>query len=259
MRSPFVRAVLALVPLVLIAAAALLLGRGTGDAPTSEVVQRSAPLADEPSGEGSALAPVDDESDAVRAAEQGSRVEEVVEPTASSRETEAKEGLITLFAGSIVLLDDDGSRVEDLSGVLHLMVWTELSGRGAKVNVVDGAFQLNVRNGVDGGLFQVDDWSALPGEIDELRCVCRSFKVEGREAMLFCAPASGDALDEERAAAPAVARVLRIAGTPVRTLGPDPGHAAGRAAAEHGEAQPIPAALIGPLRGSGRGPGCSIV
>ncbi|MEM1450013.1 MAG: hypothetical protein AAF957_17130 [Planctomycetota bacterium] len=197
MRSPFVRAVLALVPLVLIAAAALLLGRGTGDAPTSEVVQRSAPLADEPSGEGSALAPVDDESDAVRAAEQGSRVEEVVEPTASSRETEAKEGLITLFAGSIVLLDDDGSRVEDLSGVLHLMVWTELSGRGAKVNVVDGAFQLNVRNGVDGGLFQVDDWSALPGEIDELRCVCRSFKVEGRGAMLFCDPESGDALDEE--------------------------------------------------------------
>ncbi|MEM9379197.1 MAG: hypothetical protein AAGB93_04535 [Planctomycetota bacterium] len=199
MRSTSIRLLLVLLPLALVAGVALWLTLDDRETSAREVV-----------GQGSAEAEPDEEDleetlvpVAVVEDDGGSAPRrEVVEASAVAEEVsdtsaETGEGTAVLFSGTIVLLGDGGARVEGLSGVLKLTLWGETSGRGERVEVDGGRFELVARVGEDGAVESLKGGRKYPAPIDELRCVCESFQVEGRGAMLFCDPESRETMREE--------------------------------------------------------------
>ncbi|MEM6672305.1 MAG: RNA polymerase sigma factor [Planctomycetota bacterium] len=111
------------------------------------------------------------------------RIEGTAESATAPREQEGGE--VALFAGTIVRLNEDGSRSERLSGVLHAAVLANSGGTSVEIDVVDGAFELLVRVDEEGKVLHAESRREYPGGIDELRCECKSFEVEGLGAMLF--------------------------------------------------------------------------
>ena len=199
MSPPSPRALLAVVPLALLAGlAAWLVLHEPGDAAGHDVEVGRADAEESPD-EQSRLAPFSarDESEV---APGPARVE------ASPGRVDAAEvavdpdvETITLLAGTVVVFEDDGTRVEDPSGSLRVAIGKR--GGVARVDtfdVEDGRFEVTGRLGADGAVLRSMDDSPYPAPLEELECTITDVLVPGRGPMVFCDPDSRELVDARR-------------------------------------------------------------